>query len=146
MLISLNRNPNVRQLKQFGFVALGVFGVIGAFLWWRGSLFGMSLGDDAYTIAYGLWFVGIVSSIASIVYPKANRPLFVVLTMLSFPIGWLFSHLVISFLYFAVITPIAFIFRVIGRDPLTRRFSPERESYWENSPKAGELRDYFRQF
>ena len=104
MLISLNRNPSVRQLKQFGFVALGVFGVIGALLWWRGSLFGMSLGDDAYTIAYGLWFVGFVSSIASIVYPKANRPLFVVLTMLSFPIGWLFSHVVISFLYFAVIS------------------------------------------
>jgi len=56
------------------------------------------------------------------------------------------SHVVLALLFFGILTPVALFFRLTGRDPLTRRFEPERESYWTDLSETIETKDYFRQF
>jgi hypothetical protein len=41
-------------------------------------------------------------------------------------------------LFFAVVTPIAFVMRLAGRDPLGLRFEPKRPSYWRARASRGE--------
>jgi hypothetical protein len=45
-----------------------------------------------------------------------------------------------------VFTPIGLFFRLIGRDPLHRRFQPEADTYWVGRRPATDVRRYFRQF
>lgn len=146
MLVQLNLKPATKQLRQFGFVALVAFGVIGAVVIWRGGLFGLDFGEAAYRVAYVFWAVGIASAIFSLVLPNANRALFVALIVLTYPIGVVVSHLVLALLFFGILTPVALLFRVIGRDPLARIFEPDRKSYWSDVPEVTETKDYFRQF
>lgn len=149
MLVQLNLNPDAKQLRQFGFIALGAFAVIGAVVLWRGGLFGLSFGVATQSVAYGLWGLGIISALCSLLWPRANRPLFVALMVLTFPIGLVFSHVVLAVLFFGILTPVALFFRLIGRDPLERKFDRERESYWTDLPEVPEVnvtKDYFRQF
>ena len=146
MLVQLNLHPDPKQLRQFGFIALGAFAVIGAVVIWRGGLFGLNFGEAARPVAYVLWGLGVVSALVSLTLPKANRPLFIALSALTFPIGLVVSHVVLLLLFFGILTPVALLFRLAGRDPLTRRFEPDRKSYWTDLPNVPDTKDYFRQF
>lgn len=146
MLTRLNLDPDRKQLRQFGFFALGAFGILGAVVLWKGVLFGVSFGVKAGAVALGLWGLGVVSALLSLAWPSGNRPLFVVLSVVAFPIGWVVSHAVLAILFFCVLTPVGLLFRLIGRDPLERVFERERKSYWVDLPDVTEKKDYFRQF
>jgi len=146
MLVQLQLKPDEKQLRQFGFIALVAFAILGAVTLWRGGLFGLDFGDQVRNVAYVLWAVGAVSALFSIVIPKANAPLFLVLMLVTFPIGLVVSQVVMLVLFFGILTPVALVFRIAGRDPLDRKFEPDRESYWTDLGPTPEAKDYFRQF
>jgi polyferredoxin len=146
MLVQLNLKPDVKQLRQFGFIALAAFALIGAVVMWRGGLFGLDFGPSARPLAYGLWAIGGVSAFFSVVHPKANRALFVALVVMTYPIGLVVSHVALALLFFGILTPVAVWFRLMGRDPLLRKFEPERSSYWTDVSEVTDPKHYFRQF
>jgi polyferredoxin len=146
MIVKLDLKPSSRQLQQFGWFALIAFSALGALAFFRGSLFGMALGAAAKPLAYGLWGLAAASALFSLLAPAANRPLFILLSLVAFPIGLVVSHVVLGFLFFGILTPLGLFFRLIGRDRLERRFEPQRESYWVDAAPARKPEDYFRQF
>ncbi len=146
MLVQLHLDPNDKQLRQFGLVAIAALGVVGGLVWWKNGLFGLDFGDHARTVSYALWATGALSALFSWVAPRANRPLFIGLSLLAFPIGWVVSHLALAFLFFGVLTPLALLFRLLGRDALARRWDPDADTYWTDLPSDPEPKDYFRQF
>jgi hypothetical protein len=61
-----------------------------------------------------------------------------------FPLAWLMSALVLGILYFGMLTPMAAISRLAGRDPLQLR--RRGDSYWLPRPgDANPKSRYFRQ-
>ena len=146
MLVQLNLRPEPRQLRQFGWVALVAFGLLGSMVLWRGGLFGASFGSGAGPVACALWALGAASALLSIVWPEGNRPLFVGLGVLAFPIGWVVSHVVLAILFFGVLTPVGLLFRLLSRDALERAFRPEMKSYWVDLREVTDESDYFRQY
>ena len=70
----------------------------------------------------------------------------VLLSLAAFPVGFVVSHLVLAILFFGVLTPAGLLMRLLGRDPLERKFDEGRKSYWVDLPEPKEPRDYFRQF
>ena len=146
MLVQLNLKPDSKQLRQFGFIALGAFAVIGAVVIWRGGLFGLNFGEATRPAAYVLWALGVISALFSVALPQANRTLFVALVLVTLPIGFVVSHVVLALLFFGILTPVALFFRLTGRDPLARKFEPSRESYWTDLREVTDTKDYFRQF
>lgn len=146
MLVRLDLRPERKQLRQFGWVALVAFGFLGTVVLWKGGLFGASFGASTRTVAYAMWSLGALSAALSLVRPEANRPLFVALGVLAFPIGWVVSHVVLAVVFFGVLTPVGLLFRLLGRDPLERRFRADRQSYWVDLPEVDDEKDYFRQF
>lgn len=146
MLIQLDFRPEARQLRQFGFIAFVVLGVLAVVAYLRGTLFGFEVGDAARVLSAALGAVGAVSALFSLVWPQGNRPLFVALSLLAFPIGFVVSHIVLAVLFFAILTPVGLALRLLGRDLLDRGFESEKKSYWVDLPQAIQKRDYFRQF
>jgi hypothetical protein len=145
-VLDINLRPDRRTLRTFGFVCLVGFGLLGLLIWWRGGLFGLGFGSAAMPVAWALWGLGGLAAMLSLVAPGANRVLFVGLVVLTYPIGWVVSHVLMGVVFYGVLTPVGLFFRLIGRDPLHRRFDRQAASYWVPHRRVDRVERYFRQF
>jgi hypothetical protein len=96
----------------------------------------------------GITIVGAVAAIVGAVglaRPETIRPLFAILTVISRPIGAVMTRIVLGVAYYGLFTPLALVFRAIGRDPLFRRRRPGATTYWSARPDTKDPRRYFRQ-
>lgn len=132
----VTREPSPRLLRQFAALSLIIFGGLAA---WRAA----SGAIDGWM--WALAIAAVVIGGVGVTAPRAIRWIFTGWMIVAFPIGWLISRIVLAVLYFALFTPIALFFRMIGRDVLQRR-TRSRESYWTAKPAPGDVRSYFRQY
>ncbi len=137
-LIEIEWHPTGRQLRVFGVsgllasiaaaaVLLLLWGV--AFVW---ALLVLAAGGGIF--------------LCSLVSPRAARILYLGLTLIAMPIGLAVSFVLLSGFYFLLLTPLALVFRLVGRDPLHRRFDPTAESYWVPHRPSETMERYFHQF
>ncbi|MDH5676267.1 MAG: SxtJ family membrane protein [Myxococcales bacterium] len=145
-LVELNWNPDTRTLRQFGFVALGGFGALAACAWHEALIFGFGLGALRTPVTASLLGLGLLSLLLGLVYPRANRAIYLGTTLLAFPIGFLLSYVIMGVLYFLVIGPVGLGLRSLGHDPMQRRLDPKADSYWSPARPPREKSSYFRQF
>jgi hypothetical protein len=127
--------PPTRTLRGFGAILAVLLGLLA----WR------SFAADRTTISVLLALsAGIIIFLAA-ARPQLLRPVFLGAMIVTFPIGWLVSRLVLAVLFYGLFTPIGLAFKLMGRDPLCRR-KPEVDTYWTPKPMPAEVRSYFRQF
>jgi len=81
-----------------------------------------------------------------LVKPVAVRRLFVACTVLAFPIGWVISQIMLALMFYGLVTPIAFIFKVQGRDLLARKPATDRATFWMPKKMPTDVSSYFRQY
>jgi hypothetical protein len=144
-MIEINLKPDARILRQFGWIAFVGFSVL-ALLAWNSWLIFRHVDESSATLAKVFLTIGGVSAFLSLVAPKANRPLYVLLTLLSYPIGFVLSYVIMGSLFYGLISPMALFFRLVGRDVMQRRFDPECQSYWVDARSDRKPKSYFRQF
>src|SRR5687768_15424031 len=130
-------DPPAKTLRQFAGLWLLFFLILSA---WQGFL------RDHWLAA--LIFAGLALTVGPIglVWPRMVRHIFIVWMVLAFPIGWIVSHLMLGLLFYGVFTPVALLFKMIGRDALLRRPSRDRKTYWLPKSAPSTLRSYYRQF
>ena len=137
-LVEINKNPSERECRQFaGLWVPGFLLLVSVLVWYRsGSMrTGIALVAAAILIA-GL---GLLSS-------SLGRVLYLGWMYAAYPVGWTISFLVMVIVYFALLTPIGFGMRLLGRRPLALRFDPLSNSYWTPRPSSTKIEAYFRQF
>ena len=81
-----------------------------------------------------------------LIKPQAIRPIWVGCLLVTFPIGWVVSKVLLACLFYGLFTPVGLVFRLLGRDALARRYRPELATYWEPKPQPAGVRSYLRQF
>jgi hypothetical protein len=145
-MIEINLRPDARTLRQFGFIAVVGFAGVAVLAWTESLVFSLGLGEARPWVAGGLAAVGGLALLSSLVYPKANLGLYLALTVIAYPIGFVLSYGIMGTLFFAVITPMGLAMRVFGRDPMERRRLPEAESYWVKARARRPSESYFKQF
>ena len=135
-LTKLNLNPTDRHLRQFGGICVFALPLV-AWLWTRdGSLAGWCA------------VAGVAIGVSAFVKPVLVKPLFVGLTIATFPVGLVVGELAMLIIYFGAFLPMSLIFRVIGRDSLQRRQGGEstEESLWQTREPAAGVKRYYQQF
>jgi hypothetical protein len=137
-LVEINWYPNRKQLQNFGIIALAASAIICLLLY---LLKGIAIQWVLTIFAAG--FIIFASSMISL---RLTRMIYVCLVAVTFPIGLVVSFTLLMAFYFLLFTPLGFIFRLMGRDPLRRKFDPTADSYWlqRNPPENPER--YFQQF
>ncbi len=146
-MIEINLKPDAKTLRQFGWIALVGFGFIAAIAWFEVLIFsGGWLGDAKQTVVTAFGGLAALSALFSLVFPRANLPIYLGLTILSYPIGFVLSHVIMGTLWYLIISPIGFMMRVTGRDPLERKWDPQAETYWLDCSPPRPKESYFRQF
>jgi hypothetical protein len=135
-LVKLDLKPDVEKLRSFSEIALSasiVFSLLGSWVY-----------SWSNTTVYTLLISGLLVFWLGKISVKLILPLYQLLLLLSFPIGWLISHIIFAFFYYLIIFPIAIIFKLVGRDKL--QLKADKESYWIDCPKATSTKRYFQQF
>jgi hypothetical protein len=136
-LVPIDWRPTTTKLAQFSEVAMFVLGMVAAPLAYLRS---------QPILATVFWVAAVVCRLVGVGRPALLRPIYVGLSLLTWPIGWACSHVALAFVYYGVVTPIACLLRLAGRDPLTRRFNRNAITYWEPyNPDRG-LDRYLKQF
>ena len=133
----VNFAPPARTLRQFAGLWLLFFAGLAAARGLRDGLTALALGLAALALTVGplgLW------------RPALVRPVYVAATLLTFPLGWVMSRLLLATLYYGVFTPLGLLLRLLGRDALRLRPCPQEASYWVAKPAPPDVSRYFRQF
>lgn len=128
--------PPDKMLRQFAGLSLAIFGGIAAWRAWSGVVDGWTIGWAAAAV-----LIGVVGLIA----PVVIRPVYQAWMVVAFPIGWTVSKVVLGAMLYLMFTPVAFVFRLMGRDALKLR-SRQGASYWEPKTTAKSGDEYLRQF
>ncbi len=137
-MLDINLNPDRRQLRQFAAIWFPLFCALVGFLVLRG---GWS------TPAFAIWGTGIVLGLLGAAVPPLIRPVFVVLMVVAYPIGWVISHIVLMIAFYLVLTPIGLVLRGMGRDPLDKGLRPKTQgSFWLDREPTRDPGRYFRQY
>ena len=137
-VIEANRNPSRRELNLFGFIWMGFFLLVAGGLW---------LKLHAPSVPVALAALAVAVPVLGWAAPSFMRVVYVGLSYMAWPIGFVVSHVLLGAVYYLLVTPIGLIMRAVGYDPMHRRFDPEAPSYWiERDGSERDPRSYFRQF
>jgi Saxitoxin biosynthesis operon protein SxtJ len=132
----INLHPSCRTVRQFAVLWLAFFG-------------GLALWDAALERpwqALSLAAAAVLGGVGGLIKPPMLRPIYTGWMVLMFPLGWAVSHLLLTLLFFGVITPMATVLHFFGRDVLRRRCQPGRGTYWVPKAAAPDVRRYFRPY
>ena len=128
--------PSTRMLREFSALWLVFFAALALWQWF---------GREDHTRAFVFGGLAVTLGPIGLVAPAVMRPIFIAWLAAAFPIGWVVSRVLLLVLFFGVVTPIALVFRLKGRDILGLR-RRETQSYWTPKPQPGGPAGYFRQF
>jgi hypothetical protein len=121
MAIKSKVKPQVTkaQLRSFGLIVGGVFLFIG--LWPA-----VRRGADIRTWAV---VVAAVLIVPSLIIPTALRPVYTVWMAVGEVLGRINTKIILGLAFYIVVTPIGLVLRLMGHDPMRRRFEPKAASY-----------------
>jgi hypothetical protein len=148
-VLEINWSPDRRQLRQFAYIWLVGFVLVGLLVAWRvGALAsGTPVGwHQPWTAPLVIWIVALAGGAISLAAPAGGLWLYRAWMGIAFPIGWLVSHLLLAVMYFVVFAGVGLVFRMIGRDSLHRRFDRHAASYWVKRPPTPGVGRYFKRF
>jgi hypothetical protein len=135
--LHIDLHPPTHTLRQFALLCLMACCGVGVY---RLLTHGVSPWPMATISILGiLAFVGLM-------WPALVRPIFVCWMVATTPIRWFVAHLVLGFIFYVVITPLALLFRWRGRDVLQLRRPPANASCWTPKPPPRGSQRYLQQF
>ncbi|MBI4432053.1 MAG: sxtJ [Candidatus Omnitrophica bacterium] len=115
-----------RDLRKFGMTMGIFFGLVGSFLVWKRH----------ESAALYLFIAAGVFLVAGLVFPRALWPIHKFWMGLALVMGWVMTRVILSVVFYVVLTPIGFFVRLSGKDFMNRTIEPEKESYWSLRQKS----------
>jgi hypothetical protein len=116
----LAATPKESSNREFGFVMAGAFLVFTLISAWKHRGWPVPAWP-ALSLLFALF---------AQLLPAALAPLNAVWTLLGRVLHKVMSPLILGVFYFLIITPFAFFYRAMKRDPLRLQMEPQSESYW----------------
>ena len=122
--------------RSFGVTLGGALALLAAYWAWRGNDWWL------YALAFALPLLCL-----ALARPGLLAPLNKAWTKLGLVIGAIVAPVVMGLIYFGVITPLAILARLVGKDFLRLESDASAPSYWlareQREPSAESLRDQF---
>jgi hypothetical protein len=113
------KEPSGRDLTILALLFLIIPSAIGGLkLWWSGN-------------ESGYYWIGVGVSLGLLrLIPPLFRKVYGWWIALSIVLGYFISRLLLTLLYFLVVTPIGLVMRLVGKDPMERRIDRSAATYW----------------
>jgi hypothetical protein len=116
---AVKREPSGRDLTILGLLFLLLGTAVGGYqLLWKGAGVGW------------YWIItGVVLCLLRLITPLFQQ-IYGLWLAFSVILGYFVSRILLTIIFFIVITPMALIFRVLGKDPMERKLDRKVVSYW----------------
>lgn len=129
-LIDIDWQPAPRKVRQFAICLALLLVVVG----WYGAPLAIVI-TTASLILLISWL-----------QPAWLRPVYVVTTLITLPLGLVIGEIALLLIYFGVFLPIGWLFRLMQRDALQRQLDRHAESYWQECRDEPPKRSYLRRY
>jgi hypothetical protein len=133
-MLDTNWNPSARQLRQFAGICAAALPLV-AWFWSAGEVYLIGIGVGGASIA-----------LLGFLRPRLVLPFYLLLVAIAAPIGWLVGEVVLLSMYLTILTPIGFMFRLLGRDRLQLKHAPPSASFWQVRSAPRSVASYYHQF
>lgn len=120
-----NIKSGMRELREFGVVIGAILIIFADLAMFRGKAFG------PYTLGIGFIFFAL-----GLTAPAVLKPLQKAWMGLGLVLGFFVSRIILSVIFFGVITPIGFLMKLSGKDILDERIDKSKSSYWHQRPSV----------
>jgi hypothetical protein len=128
--------PTAKDLNILALVFLVVPGIVGGLALWKGSF-------------KGWYWIGAGVALATIrLIPPLFRAIYRVWVSMAITVGYFVSRIILTIIFFLVMTPLGLIMALVGKDPMERKIDPEASSYWlaRENEKDQSIERYEKQF
>ena len=110
-----------KELREFGLTIGIILVILGSVVLWRGK--------EIYPYLLG---IGALFIILGFTLSQVLKPLQKIWMSFSIIMGFFVSRIILFILFFAVLTPIGLITRLLGKDILDQGIDRTRQSYWHD--------------
>ena len=116
----------LKDLRQFGIALAGILAVFGA------------IHNTRHHSSSAQWYAvaGLAILCAGILAPKLLKPVYAIFLKAAHAIGWFNTRVILALIYYVILTPIAIILRIFGKDLLNRKMEKNVSSYWNTRQSA----------
>ena len=123
------------DLRKFGITLGMILIIISGFLFWKEK--------ESFQI---FLTVGAVLCIIGVVIPVILKPIYWIWMIFANILGWIMTRVILSLLFYMIITPIGFISRLFGKQFLELKWNRTNRTYWNYRSDKPEKGDYEKQF
>ena len=124
-----------KEIRKFGLVIAIALGAIGSFVYVKSGNF---------DVVGWLWGIGLLFLILGFILPSILRPVYRIWMLIAYFIGGIVSRVILTVLFYVVLTPTGLVLRLFGKDVLDQRFEKDWESYWIKKDLSGHTKDQYR--
>ncbi len=125
-----------KDLRKFGITVGGVLAAIAALLFYF---------EKPSAIYFAV--IGGLLFISGLVFPQILKPLNKIWMGLAVVLGFFMSRLILTILFYFVLTPISFLAKIVGKKFMTLKYDKSAKTYWEKRTIIHKKQiDYERQF
>ena len=108
-----------KELRQFGITIGIILSLLGVLFLWRDK--------DWYTY---LFIVSVVFLFFGLFIPILLKPIHKIWMTLAVLLGWVVTRAIMIILFYLLVTPIALLARLFGKEFLDTKFNRNVNSYW----------------
>ncbi|MBU2493158.1 MAG: hypothetical protein KJ571_11085 [Bacteroidetes bacterium] len=119
-----NINSNTKELKKFGLTIGIVLLIISALMFYYSTELRLHFG-----------IAGLIVIVSGYLFPKILIPFQKIWMGIALILGFIMSRIILTFLFYLVITPISLIARLAKKDFLDLSINKSKESYWSYREK-----------
>ena len=121
----------LKDLRQFG-IALAVILIV------SGAIHFLK-----HRMILSQWFcgVGLIVLCLGLLAPRMLKNVYAVFLKVAHAIGWFNTRVILILIYYAILTPIAFIVKMCGKDLLNKKLEKNISSYWVKRQSAKPTRE-----
>ena len=114
------KRDELKDLRQFGMV-LAIISIV------SGSIYFLK-----HRIILAQWFcgAGLVVLSLGLLAPRTLKHVYTVFLKAAHAIGWFNTRVILILIYYIVLTPIALVVKIFGKDLLNRKMDKNTSSYW----------------
>jgi len=131
-----NIKSNKSDLQKFGITIGVILLIISGFLYWKGN--------ESFQL---FLIIGTILFVLGITIPDVLKPIYWVWMIFATILGWIMTRLILSLLFYVIITPIGLIPRLFGKQFLELKWNKTDSTYWHYRSKGVfEKEKYEKQF
>ncbi len=123
-----------KNLRSFGLILGSILIGLGLAAWWKGRV------SCPYWLVAGIFFLA-----AGVMKPVALKPVYTVWMSVAMVIGWVVTRVLLTFLFYFILTPLGIIQRLTGKNILASKSDGNNTCWIPRTSKKKKI-DYENQF